>query len=153
MWELDHKEGWALKNWCFWTVVLKKTLESPLDCKIKPVNPKGNQPCMFIGRTDSEASIFWPSAAKRQFTGKDPDAGKDWRQEEKGTTEVCWLGIKPRSAAWKAAMFIIIPPITELYQFSSVTQSCLTLCDPMNSSTPGLPVHHKLLEKQLIQNW
>ena len=91
MWELEYKEGWALKNWCFWTVVLKKTLESPLDCKIKPVNPKGNQPCMFIGRTDSEASIFWPSAAKRQFTGKDPDAGKDWRQEEKGTTEVCWL--------------------------------------------------------------
>ena len=90
MWELDHKEGWVLKNWCFWTVVLEKTLESPLDCKeIKPVNPKGNQPWTFIGRTDAEAEalILWLPDAKSQLTGKDPDAGKDWRQEEKETTE------------------------------------------------------------------
>ena len=90
MWELDHKEGWVLKNGCFWTVVLEKTLESPLDCKeIKPVNPKGNQPWIFIGRTDAEAGapIVWPPDAKSQLTRKDPDAGKDWRQEEKGTTE------------------------------------------------------------------
>ena len=88
MWELDHKEGWALKNWCFWTIVLEKTLESPLDCKeIKPVHPKRNQPWMFIGRTDAEAPILWPPDAKSQLIGKDPDAGKDWRQEEKGTTE------------------------------------------------------------------
>ena len=77
MWELDHKEGWALKNWCFWTVVLEKTLESPLDSKIKPVNPKGNQPWIFIGRTDAEAPIIWPPDAKSRLTGKDPDAGKD----------------------------------------------------------------------------
>ena len=90
MWELDHKEGWVPKNWCFRTVVLEKTLESPLDCKeIQPVNPKGNQPCIFIGRTDAEAEalILWPSDSKSWLIGKDPDAGKDWRQEEKGTTE------------------------------------------------------------------
>ena len=90
MWELDCKESWALKNWCFWTVVLKKTLESPLDCKeIKLVNPKGNQHWIFIRRTDVEveAPIFWPPDANSQLTGKDPDAGKDWGQEEKGATE------------------------------------------------------------------
>ena len=90
MWELDHKECWAPKNWCFWTVVLKKTLESPLDCKqIESVDPKGNQCWIFIGRTDVEAEtpILWPSDVKSQFIGKDPEAGKDWGQEEKGTTE------------------------------------------------------------------
>ena len=88
MWELDHKESWVPKNWCFWTVVLEKTLESPLGCKeIKPVNPKGNQCWIFIGRTDVEAPILWPPDAKNWLTGKDPDAGKDWRQEEKGTTK------------------------------------------------------------------
>ena len=88
MWELDHKESWALKNWCIWTVVLEQTLESPLNCKeIKPVSPKGNQPWMLIGRTDAEALILWPPDAKNSLIGKDPDAGKDWRQEEKGTTE------------------------------------------------------------------
>ena len=94
MWELDHKEGWAPKNWCFWTVVLEKTLESPLDCKIKPVPPKGNQPWIFIGRTDAEAQslILWPPDVKSQLTGKDPDAGKDWGQEEKGTTEDKMVG-------------------------------------------------------------
>ena len=96
MWELDHKEGWAPKNWCFWSVVLEKTLESPLDCKeIKPVNPKGNQSWIFIGRTDTEAEapILWPPDAKSWLTGTDPDAGKDWRQEEKGTTQVKMDGI------------------------------------------------------------
>ena len=90
MWDLDHKESWALKNWCSSTVVLEKTLESPLDCKeIKPVNPKGNQPWIFTGRTDAEAEapILWPPDAKNWLIGKDPDAGKDWSQEEKGTTE------------------------------------------------------------------
>ena len=90
MWELDHKEVWVLKNWCLWTVVLVKTIESPLDYKeIKPVNPKGNQPWIFIGRTDTEAEapILWPPDVKRWLTGKDPDAGKDRRQEEKGTIE------------------------------------------------------------------
>ena len=90
MWELGHKEGWAPKSWCFQTVVLEKTPESPLHCKeIKPVSSKANQPWIFIGRTDAEAEapIFWPPDVKSQLIGKDPDSGKDWRQEEKGTTE------------------------------------------------------------------
>ena len=90
MWELDHKEGWAPKNWCFWTVVLEKTLESPLDCKeIQLVHPKGDQSWVFIGRSDDEAEtpIIWPPDAKNWLIRKDPDAGKDWRQEEKGMTE------------------------------------------------------------------
>ena len=90
LWELDHKESWVLKNWCIWTVVLEKSLQSPLDCKeIKSVNPKGNQPWTFIGRTDSEAEtpILWLPDVKSWLIGKDPDAGKDWGQEEKKTTE------------------------------------------------------------------
>ena len=90
MWELDYKETWALKNWCFWTVVLEKTLESPLDCKeIQPVHPKGNQSWIFIGRivAEAETPILWPPDAKKWLIWKDPDAGKDWRREEKGTTE------------------------------------------------------------------
>ena len=87
MWELDHKEGWATKNWCLWTVGLEKTLESPLDCKeIKSVNPKGNQPWIFIGRTEAEAPILWPLDVTRQHFGKDPEVGQDWGQE-KETTE------------------------------------------------------------------
>ena len=88
-WELDSKESWALKNWCFWTVMLERTLENLLDCKeIKPVNPEGNQSWIFIGRTDAEAEtpIFWSPDVKSRLIGKDPDAGKDWRQE-KGMTE------------------------------------------------------------------
>ena len=90
MWELDHEEGWGLKNWCFQIVVLEKTPESSLDCKlIIPVNPKGNQPWIFNGRIDAEAEtpILWPPDVKSQLFGKDPDAGKDWRQEEKGVIE------------------------------------------------------------------
>ena len=90
MWELDYKESWVPKNWRFWNVVLEKTLESPLDIKeIKQINPKGNQSWIFIGRTDveAEAPILWPPDGKNWLIGKDPDAGKDWRQEEKGTTE------------------------------------------------------------------
>ena len=86
--ELDHKQRWVLKNWCFWTVVLEKILESPLDCKeIKRLNLKGNQPWIFSGRTDAEAPILWPPDAKNWLLRKDPDAGKDWRQEEKRPTE------------------------------------------------------------------
>ena len=87
--ELDHKQSWALKNWCFWTVVLEKPLESPLDCKeIQPVHPEGNHSWIFIGRTDVEAEtlILWSPDGKSWLIWKDPDAGKDWRQEEKGTT-------------------------------------------------------------------
>ena len=96
MWELDYKESWAQKNWCFWTVVLEKTLESLLDFKeIQPVHPKGDQSWMFIGRTDveTETPMLWPPDVKNWLIGKDPDAGKDWRWEEKGTTQdemVAW---------------------------------------------------------------
>ena len=115
MWELDHKEGWALKNWCFRTVVLEKALESPLDCKeIKPVNPKGNQSWIFTERTDTEAEtlILWPPDVKSWLIWKDPSAGKDWRQEEKGRTEdemvgwhhwlkdVTWVWINSGSWWW-----------------------------------------------------
>ena len=95
MWELDCEEGWAPKNWCFWTVVFEKTLESPLDCKeIKPINPKGNQSWIFIGMSDveAEAPILWPPDAKSQLVEEDPDAGKDWGQEEKGTIEDKMVG-------------------------------------------------------------
>ena len=88
MWELDYKESWALKNWCFWTVVLEKTLECPLDCKeIKPVHPKGDQSWIFIKRTDAETPILWPPDSNNWLSRKDPDSGKDWSQEEKGMTE------------------------------------------------------------------
>ena len=95
MWELDHKESWVLKNWCFRTVVLEKTLESPLECKeIQPVHPKGDQSWMFIGRTDveTETPILWPPDAKSWLIWKDPDAEKDWGQEEKGITEDKMVG-------------------------------------------------------------
>ena len=94
MWELDHKEGWEPKNWCFWTVVLKKTLESPLDCKeIQPGHPKRNQSWIFTGKTDAEAEtpILWPPDAKSWLIREDPDAGKDWFQENR-TTEHEMIG-------------------------------------------------------------
>ena len=90
MWELDYTERWVHKNSCFWAVVLERTLENPLDCtELRPVNPKGNQSWIFVGRTDieAEAPILWPPDVKNWLIWKDPDAGKDWRQEEKGTTE------------------------------------------------------------------
>ena len=95
MWELNSKQGWVPKNWCFWTVVLEKTIESPLGCKeIQPVHPKGGQSWVFTGRTDAEAEapILWPPDVKSWFIVKDPDAGKDWGQEEKGTTEDEMIG-------------------------------------------------------------
>ena len=96
MWKLDHKESWALKNWCFWTVVLEKTLENPLYCKeIQSVHPKGNQSWIFIGRTDAEAEalILWLPDAKNWLIGKAPDPEKDWRQEERGMTEDVMVGL------------------------------------------------------------
>ena len=94
IWELDCKESWAPKNWCFWSVVLEKTLESPLDCKeIQPVYPRGDQSWVFIGRTDVEAEtpILWPPDLKSWLIGKDPDAGKDWGQKERGWQRMRWL--------------------------------------------------------------
>ena len=100
LWELDHKEGWTPKNWCFQTVVLEKTLESPLDYEIKPVNPKGNQHLIFIGRTNVEAKVptIWPPDAKIQLIGKDYEAGKDWGQEKKAVTG--WDGRMKSLTQW-----------------------------------------------------
>ena len=100
MWELNYEEGWAPKNWCFWTVVLEKTLESPLDCKeIQPVYPKGDQSWVFTGRIDAEAEtpILWPPDEKSWLIWEDPDAGKDWGQEEKGTPEGEMVGMASRN--------------------------------------------------------
>ena len=137
MWELDHKEGWVPKNWRFRTVVLERTLENPLDCKeIKPVNPRGNQPWKFTGRTDTEAEapILWPPDAKSWLTGKDPDAGKDWEQEEKGATEeeiVGWphqlnghefdhaLGVDEGQGAWHAAVHGVTKSQIELSNWTN----------------------------------
>ena len=94
MWELDYKESWVPKNWCFWTVVLEKTLESPLDCKeIQAFHPKGNQSWIFIGRTDAEAEALalWPPDVKNRLTGKDPDAGKGWIGRRRGQQRMRWL--------------------------------------------------------------
>ena len=96
MWELDHKESWATKNWCFWTMVLEKTLESPLDCKeIQPVDSKGDQSWVFLGRNNAEAEtpILWPPDAKSWLIWKDPDAGRDWGQEKKGQEKMRWLDV------------------------------------------------------------
>ena len=108
MWELDYKESSALKNWCFWTVVLKKTLESPLDCKeIQPVHPQGNQSWIFIGRTDAEveAPILQPPDVKNWLTGKDPDSGKDWKQEGEGDNRGWGWVASPTRWTWGWASF------------------------------------------------
>ena len=141
MWELDCKESWVLKNWCFWTVVLEKTLESPLDCKeIQPVHPKGDQSWMFIWRTDAEAEtpIVWPDV-KSSLVGKDPDAGKDWEQEEKATTEdemVGWhhwfngheleqaLGVGDGQEAWHAAVHGVAKSRTWLSDWTELNWTC-----------------------------
>ena len=111
MWELDWEESWVLKNWCFWTVVLEKTLESPLDCKeIQPVHSEGDQPRDFFGRNDAKAEtpVLWPPHVKSWLIGKDSDAGRDWRQEQKGTTEDEMAGwhhwLDGRESEWTAGV-------------------------------------------------
>ena len=129
MWELDHKENWALKSWCFWTVVLEKTLESPLDCKeIKSVNPKGDQSWLFIGRTDAGVPMLWPPDAKNWLTGKDPDAGKDWRREEKGTKEDDMVGWNHRLDGHE---FEQLPGAGE-------GQGSLACCSPWGNKEPDI---------------
>ena len=147
MWELDHKEGWVPKNWCFPTMVLEKTLESPLNSKeIKPVNPKGNQPRIFNGRTDAEAKalILWPHDAKSWFFGKDPDAGKDSGQEEKEVTEeemVGWIH-------WlKGHEFEQTPGDRE-------GQGTLECCSPWNRKVGhnlAIPWQQRLIESVLLK--
>ena len=122
MWELDYKESWLPKNWCFWTVMLEKTCESLLDCKIKPVNPKAKQSWILIGRTDAEAEtpILWPPHAKNWLIGKDPDAGEDWWWEEKGNdrgwddwmaspTRWTWVWASSRSWWWTGKSVVLQP--------------------------------------------
>ena len=131
MWKLDHKEDWVPKNWCFWTVVLEESLESPLDSKeIKPVNPKGNQPWIFTERTDAEAEapILWSLDVKRWLIGKDPDAGKDWRQEEEGTTEDEIVGWHHQLNGCKF----------EQTQWDSEEQGSLVCCSPRGQSRKRL---------------
>ena len=154
MWELDSKESWALKNWCFWTVVLKKTLESPLDRKeIQPVHHEGNQSWMFIGRTDAkaEALILRPPDAKNWLIWKDPDAGKDWRQEEKGWQRISLNGITDSldmslsrlrelvmdRGAWCAA----VPAATK-------SQTPLSNWNELN----WIPFHNKIIKTQYTVN-
>ena len=175
-WELGHKEGWALTNWCFLIVVLEKTLQSPLDCKdIKPVNPKGNQSWIFIGRTDAEAPILWPPDAKSQLIRKDPDAREDWRQEEKGTQRMRWLDgitnsmdmslnklqemVKDREA-WHAAVHGVTKSWTRLSNWTTilcqgaflVAQLVLLVLHPWEGTGYRLPYSWASWVAQMVKN-
>ena len=141
MWESDYKESWVLKNWCSWTVVLEKTLESPLDCKeIQPVYPKGDQSWVFTGRTDVEAEtpILWPPDAEIWLIWKYPDAGKDWGQEEKRTTENEMVGVMDREA-WYAAVYGFTKNRTWLRDWTELNQLYLSTPKMDMYSDPAKP--------------
>ena len=169
MWELDSKESWMLKNWCFWTVVLEKTLENPLDCKeFQLVHPKGIQSWIFIGRADTEAEtpILRPPDAKNLLHWKRPWCWKRLKAGGEGnnrgwdgwmTSPTLWTWVWGSSGSWwwtgrpgmlqsMGSQRVRHDRVNELNQIRSVTQSCPTLCNPMNRSTPGLPVPHQLPE-------
>ena len=143
MWELDYKGSWAQKNWCFWTVVLEKILDSPLDCKeIQPVHPKGNQSWRFSGRTEAETPVLWPPDAKNWLIGRDPDAGKDWGQEERGVTD-------DEMVIWHYQL--------NVHEFEqspgdSEDQGSLVCCSPLGwkeLDTAGYLVHHSWVFEQV----
>ena len=165
--KLDHKESWALKNWCFWTVVLEKTRDSPLECKkIQRVHPKGNESWIFIERTDAEAKtpILWPPEAKNWLIRKDPDAGKDWRWEEKGTIEdemVGWhhwldgyefeqaLGVGDDREAWCAAVHGVAKSRTRLRHWTELN---MVITYAENSLVPShsLRIKEKMIVKKSL---
>ena len=168
MWELDYKESWVPKNWCFWTVVLEMTLESPLDCKdIKSVNPKGKQSWIFIGRTGAETPMLWPSDVKNWLFEKDPDAGKSLRQEDKGTTEDEMVGWHhqldeyefkqaPEVGDGQGSLACCNPwgykesDMTEWLNWTEPLSRVQLFCNPLDCSPPGSSVHEisqvKILE-------
>ena len=160
MWELDYKESWTPKNWCFWTVVLKKTLESPLDCKeIQPVHSEGDQPWVFIGRTGvkAETPILWPPDAKSWFIWKDPDAGKDWEQEEKddrgwdgwmaSPTQWTWVWVNSGSWWWTGRPGMLRSMGLQRVGHNWVTE--LNWTEPWDSSNMVCSkfLHHLLIPK------
>ena len=155
MWELDRKESWALKNWCFWTVVLEKTLESPLDCKkIQPVNPKGNQSWIFIGKTDAEAEtpILGLPNAKNWLIGKDHDTGKNWRQEEKGTTEDEMAGWTGRHS-FSSVQFsrLVVSDSLRLHESQHARPPCPSPTPRVHSdSRPSSPWCHPVISSSVI---
>ena len=159
MWKLDYKETWVLKNRCFWTVVLEKTLESPLDYKeIQPVHPKGNQSWILIGRIDAEAEtpILWPPDAKNWLTGKDPDAGKYWRQEEKGETG--WDGWMASPTwwtwVWASSRELVMDREAWHAAFHGVTKSWTQLSDWTELNWNQLPsLKFPLLLKFCLGPW
>ena len=147
MWELDHKESWGPKNWCFWTVVLKKTVENPLDCKeLKPVNPEGNQSWIFIGRTDvkAEAPIPWPPDVKNWLFSKNPDAGKDWRQAKKGTIEDEMVGWHQWTWVWASSPGVLQSMRSQRVGYEWATELLIHDCSRYSFQYwhPSNPTYH-----------
>ena len=170
MWELDCEESWASKNWCFWTVVLEKTLESPLDCKeIQPVHSEGDQPWDFFGRNDAEAEtlVLWPPHAKNWLIGKDSDAGRDWGQEEKGMTEDEMAGWHHRLDGCESEWTLGVgdgqgglaccdswgrkeSDMTEWLNWTEL-KLCLILCDPRDCKLPPRSSVHVIFQARIVE--